>query len=60
LLDQNFPSERSEVRAYGNHLSAIAALTGFAAEELTFEELNQNDPDYQVLIGVWARKNGSN
>jgi SAM-dependent methyltransferase len=60
LLEQHFPCERSEVRAYGNHLSAVAALTGFAAEELTSDELNRSDPDFQVLIGVWARKDWSN
>jgi SAM-dependent methyltransferase len=56
LLQKNFPHDRSEVLAYGNHLSAIAALSGLAAEELTQDEIDHIDPDYQVLIGVWARK----
>jgi SAM-dependent methyltransferase len=56
LLRQNFPSEQSETQVFGNHLSAIAALTGLAAEELSAEELRRKDPDYQVLIGIWAKK----
>jgi SAM-dependent methyltransferase len=42
--------------AYGNVLTAIAALTGLAAEELTRAELDHCDPDYQVLLGVRARR----
>jgi SAM-dependent methyltransferase len=56
LLRENFPSERADIQAYGNHLSAIAALTGLAAEELSAEELERKDPDFQVLIGIRARK----
>jgi hypothetical protein len=47
------------VNTYGNVLSAIAALAGAAAEELTPLELSHHDPDYPILIGVMARKTSS-
>jgi SAM-dependent methyltransferase len=56
LIDRHFPHDQAEVAAYGNHLAAIAALTGLAAEELKADELDAVDPDFQVLIGVRARK----
>jgi SAM-dependent methyltransferase len=56
LLDRAFPHDQREIVAYGNHLTAIAALSGLAAEELTAGELDHVDPDYQVLIGIRARK----
>lgn len=56
LLDRDFPHDERDIVAYGNHLSAIAALAGLAAEELTAEEIDHVDPDFQVLIGAWARK----
>jgi SAM-dependent methyltransferase len=56
LIDRYFPHDQAEVAAYGNHLAAIAALTGLAAEELKADELDAIDADFQVLIGVRARK----
>jgi SAM-dependent methyltransferase len=56
LIESRFLPDDLEVRAYGNHLSAIASLTGMAAEELTPEELLYSDPDFQVLVCVRARK----
>jgi len=41
---------------YGNVLAATAFLHGLAAEELTREELDHRDPDYELLIGVRAQK----
>lgn len=56
LIDRYFPHDQSEIVSYGNHLAAIASLTGMAAEELTPEELNTSDPDFQVLICLRVRK----
>jgi len=47
-----------EVEAFGNVLAACAFLHGLSAEDLTPEELNHHDPDYQLLITVRARKSG--
>lgn len=51
-----FGEDRVTVKDYGNVLSTIAFLHGLAKEELTPEELDYEDPDYQMLIGVVARK----
>jgi hypothetical protein len=45
-----------EVHAYGNVLSAVAAMMGLAHEELTAEELDFHDPRYPVLVGLFCRK----
>jgi SAM-dependent methyltransferase len=45
-----------EVTVFGNVLAAIAFLHGVAAEELTPQELELVDPDYQLLLAVKARK----
>ena len=42
--------------SYGNVLSAMAFLTGLASEELTREELDRGDADYEVTIGLRAVK----
>lgn len=45
-----------EVKTYGNVLSAIAFLHGLAAEELSKEELDYNDPYFEVIVSVRAVK----
>jgi hypothetical protein len=44
------------VEAYGNVLSAVAFLEGISVEELTPEELDYKDKNYEVLITLVARK----
>jgi SAM-dependent methyltransferase len=44
------------VEGHGNCLAAIAAMHGFALEELTDEELSANDPRYPVLVTIRCRK----
>jgi SAM-dependent methyltransferase len=56
LFAERFPADGVEIEVYGNVLAAIAFLHGLAAEELTPEELNYSDPDYELLIAVRARK----
>jgi hypothetical protein len=46
------PLRDIQVESYGNVLSAISLLHGLAAEELTPEELDYIDPDYQVVVTV--------
>lgn len=46
--------EQVEVVAFGNVASATAFLQGYAAEDLTAEELDEDDPRYQVTIGIRA------
>lgn len=52
LFEEVFRATNVKVKAYGNVLSAIAFLHGLAAGELTKEELDHRDADYQLLITV--------
>jgi glycosyltransferase involved in cell wall biosynthesis len=54
-----FPAANIRVAAYGNVLAATAFLYGLAAQELHHEELDQRDPDYEVLIAIRALKPGT-
>lgn len=56
LVAEAFPGGSVEVTAYGNVLSTIASLHGLAADELRREELEHHDPEYQLSIGIRARK----
>jgi SAM-dependent methyltransferase len=56
LFGKSFGSENVTVRGYGNILSAIALLTGIAAEELRARELGYNDEDFPVMVGIHAMK----
>lgn len=51
-----FGAANVETIAYGNHLAAVASLSGYAAEEFEPCALDDLDPEYQVLICVRARK----
>ncbi len=53
LFADAFPGQFT-IDAYGNVLSATAALHGLASEELTNEELDYSDRDFDVIIGVRA------
>lgn len=59
LFEEFFAPEDVLVEARGNVLSAISFLHGLADRELEPAELDFHDPDYEVLIGVRARKGGS-
>lgn len=54
VTQQSFGRGNARVEVRGNVLSAIAFLHGVAAEELTSEELDTRDADYQVSIGIRA------
>lgn len=54
LLERSFGSGNFRVEARGNVLAAVAFLHGVAAQELTPEELEARDPDYQVSLGIRA------
>lgn len=56
LFSDYFPAANVDVQGHGNILVATAFLYGLAAEELTEEELDSYDADYQVLITVRAEK----
>jgi len=56
LFEEVFPPAQITVQAFGNALAAAAFLFGLAAEELSPEELDYHDPDYELLIAVRAVK----
>jgi SAM-dependent methyltransferase len=56
LLGDVFGPENVTVEAHGNVLVAVAFLHGLSAHELTGEELDFHDPDYQLLITARAVK----
>jgi glycosyltransferase involved in cell wall biosynthesis len=56
LFGEVFPAANFKVETHGNVLAAISFLHGLAYEELRAEELDHNDPDYQVIIAVRAMK----
>ena len=48
--------EKVAVSTYGNVKSAAAFLYGLAAQELTADDLEFNDPDYQLVIAAVVKK----
>jgi SAM-dependent methyltransferase len=59
LFEEAFPAAGVTVEAAGNVFTATAFLYGIAAEELTAEELDHHDPDFETLIGIRARRGGA-
>lgn len=55
---ETFPGARVQVRSWGNVLAAVAYLHGLAAEELSPSELEERDPDFEVIVSVRAQKAG--
>ena len=56
LFKNAFPMGNIHASSSGNVLAATAYLHGLAAEELTTEELDQLDPDFECLVTVRAEK----
>jgi SAM-dependent methyltransferase len=56
LFEAKFGPDHVAVEAAGNVLAAVAFLHGIAAEELTAEELDYRDPDFETLVGIRAAR----
>ena len=54
LFGEAFDPRSVDVTTYGNVLAATAFLQGLAAGELRESELDERDPDYEVIIAVRA------
>lgn len=54
-----FPYDLIQIEVFGNVLAATAFLYGLAASELSTGEIDHYDRDYEVLIGIRAKKPGS-
>jgi SAM-dependent methyltransferase len=56
LFEEFFEAKNTTVLPYGNVLSTIGSLHGLAASELTPEELEYRDPNFELLVTVRAQK----
>ena len=56
IFESVFGKNNIEVSTYGNVLAATAFLHGVSAEELSSEELFENDINFQLTIAVKATK----
>jgi SAM-dependent methyltransferase len=59
LFQEQFAAADVTVDVAGNVLAATAFLQGIAAEELTPDELDYHDPDFETLIGIRATRAGA-
>ena len=59
LFTEVFGEQQVKVESRGNVLSSVAFLEGIVSEELTKEELEYQDEDYQMLVTVVATKKDS-
>jgi SAM-dependent methyltransferase len=59
LLRGAFGAGDVRVVAFGNVLTAAAFLYGLATSELTAAELDEHDPDFEVIIAARATKGGA-
>lgn len=50
------PDAELSIRSYGNVLAAAAFLFGLAVEDLKAAELDADDEDFEVILGVRIRK----
>jgi len=58
LFEEVFPPSNVTVEAHGNVLTSIAFLQGLASHELSRQELDFCDQDYEVSITLRAVKPG--
>ena len=56
LFEDTFPGADVQVGSYGNVLTACCCLHGIVSEEIAPADLDTNDPDYEVIVTVRARK----
>ncbi len=57
LFREWFDETHLVIDSYGNVMASTAFLNGLAAEELSADELNYDDAQYQLLITIRAVKN---
>ncbi len=59
LFEEVFHPEDVMVKTYGNVLAATASLQGLISTELRRDELDYWDRDYELVIGVRAKKSSN-
>lgn len=58
-FEEVFGQGNVNVQTFGNVLSSVAFLEGITVEDLTSEELDFQDPNYQLTITAIAKKRGA-
>jgi GNAT superfamily N-acetyltransferase/SAM-dependent methyltransferase len=56
LFEDAFAGGEVEVGSHGNTLAATAFLLGLGMQEVSAQDLDIHDPDYQLIVTVRARK----
>jgi hypothetical protein len=56
LFDEEYGAQNVEAEVHGNLVAACALLYGLAQEELTREELERRQEDYEVIVTIKARR----
>jgi SAM-dependent methyltransferase len=56
IFAKYFGSDHVTVKTYGNVLTATAFMHGLVQEELTLDELEYIDPDFELIVGIRATK----
>jgi len=59
LFEEQFPAGSVSVATYGNVLAATGFLYGLAVAELKRDELDAQDPDFELVVSVRAVKPGT-
>jgi SAM-dependent methyltransferase len=59
LFTEVFREDHIVVQAYGNVIAATAFLHGLTVQDLRRQELDYHDPNYEVILGIRALKQGS-
>lgn len=58
LMAEAFPSGNVDIQTFGNVFSATAFLYGMGLQEISKQQLDHVDPQYQVIVTVKAVKAG--
>jgi SAM-dependent methyltransferase len=56
LFGETFPGAEISVGSYGNVLTSCCCLHGIVSEEIAPADLDYNDPDFEVIVTVRAKK----
>lgn len=56
LFAETFGKSHTEIESFGNVLVATKFLQGLSFQEIGPEELQPNDPDYQLIITIKAKR----
>jgi hypothetical protein len=56
LFEEEYGAENVETDVHGNLVAACALLYGLAQEELTREELERRQEDYELIVTIKARR----